>query len=720
MNKLLKFCPIFALIIVFMGTFCGCIFTLSTPTLSLSGNMLVWENQDNVQKYEVVLDEKTIFAETNSLNLIYYVEDSGEHTAKIKAHSKNMFYNDSQFSESFAFTVAASKLSTPTNVKVNSQNYKYTASWNAVSNAVGYVLKLVNTTTTKVTYLESTTTQKDITENLNQTGTFVLYVRAVSADLTITAPSAYASSDEFEWVTYINTPVASLSGTTLSWENVAGAQKYIVATQEGKTKTVTTNSLNIATSGLLSSNNLTVFFVQAIANENAGYDSAYSDGVSYIQDSSAVALGLTELEYMNNSFDLCANDEAELKNIVFYAMYYRIKSINLRVEYTSGYDNAIKNQLKKYEEIMSISYSTRIMGGLVTLSITFNHANTPTLTAEGNITVVQDSRIKPISYTDTPRADSFDNFLINTRAKELTVFTSDQLYVALQNGYKPKFTSASSPAKAVYDAAKDVLREIVDDSMTEKEKTDAIYEWLSYKTKYDYNLLNYTEQLESSGGDGVQAELSKYKGFYIEGILFDNGQAVCDGISKTFVLLTNLENIDCYKVSGTASGGNHAWNKIALDLDNSGEDEYYTVDVTWGDLTTKDENLYTEYLSHSYYLVTDDMISINSHSEISPDKDVSETDYNFYQNKILTDGILSQSLLISSQAELNKLMTIVSNLNLTGIEFAVAEGASVSVGTYGSSYTIQNEQIKTGIKSVDPIWHVYTYYTKAVYCLSKK
>ena len=723
MKKLLKFIPLLSLFLIFACTFGGCIFTIPAPQLTLNGNFLEWETDGHAQKYEVVLNEKSIYCDTSGLNVAYYVQESGKQTAKIKAFSKNIFYNDSAYSEEFSFDVASTKLSKPTNVSVQATNHKYIASWNTVSQATAYVIKLVNNTTKQIDYIYTTTNSKDITQNLSQSGTFVAFVRALSDDLTVLAPSDYVGSDEFRWVTYIKTPVVSLSGNMLSWPKVDGAKQYVVATQEGKTKTVSTNSLNVFTSGLLSSNNITVFFVQAIANDNAGFDSVYSDGVSFFEDTSTSGLSNTKLEYMNTSFDLFANSENELKCIAFYAMYYRIKEIKFTMDFTTNYDTAIKNQLNQYDEIMSISYGVSSFGSLVTLKITFVHPNTPTITAEGDITVVQDSNIKPVSYTKTPRSDDFDEFLINSREKSLTVFNSDQLYIALQNGYKPNFTSDSSPAKVVFEQAKDVLREIVDDSMTELQKANAIYEWLSYKTRYDYNLLNITEKLESSKKEGAQSELSKYKGFYIEGIMLDNGQAVCDGISKTFVLLTNLENLTCYKVSGTASGGNHAWNKICLDLDDDGEGEWYTIDVTWGDLTRKEGNTYTEYLAHSYYLVSDDMITLNSHQELSPLTDESQTDFSFYQNKILTDGVNSQSLLITSQSDLTRLMSIVSNLGLEGIEFAVKD-TSVSLGLYRISYNVYEEQLKMSIKSRTVNMFTgqfeYTYDYLNIYCLSAK
>ena len=44
----------------------------------------------------------------------------------------------------------------------------------------------------------------------------------------------------------------------------------------------------------------------------------------------------------------------------------------------------------------------------------------------------------------------------------------------------------------------------------------------------------------------------------------ENQFAVCDGLSKAYVLLCAIEGIDCVKVNGKADGAGHAWNKVYL------------------------------------------------------------------------------------------------------------------------------------------------------------
>ena len=699
MNKFLKHSPLYALLIVVVSVFSGCLFTIPTPTVAVDGYILSWDSNTYAKNYEVVLNDESMIVADNSLDMAWYLNSSGVQSAKVKTNSKNFLYNDSEYSATIQIIVPTTKMSTPQNVAVNIENNQYMAEWNSVSGATRYVLKLINKTTNKTTLLSSTTTSLNLTKYMTTSGAFVVSVRAVADDLSTYAPSEWAESDEFEWLTYLETPTVTLSGTTLRWNVIEGAKEYVVSNQRGDTVTVSTNSCNLSTTTLLGTgtNNMTALFVQAVAENHAGYDSAYSDGVTYYSSRTESALKATTLSYLGSEFDLYANDEAELHDIVFYAMYYRITDMKFIIGYSTNYSTLISTELNKYNEIMFISYNVTqemLNEKVLTLDITFRHPNTPTLTASGSYTVVQSDTIQPTSYTTTPRSSDYDDFAIDERTKTMVVFNSDQLYVALQNGFKPVFTSVNSPAQTVYNLAKQVLRETVDDSMTDLQKVTAIYDWLSYTVKYDYNLLEITEELESKSSTGSTSELSKYKGFYIEGVLLDNGQAVCDGISKTFVLLCSLENIDTYKVSGVANGGNHAWNKVSLDLDNDNTKEWYTVDATWGDCTEKSGTTYTEYLSHSYFLVTDTMIEKNSHRETSPNTYESTTEYNYYANTTITDGTNTQSLYITSSAELTKLFTIVDNNKLTGIEFASATSISWSM-MYQLNYNIKLDTIYT-------------------------
>ena len=77
------------------------------------------------------------------------------------------------------------------------------------------------------------------------------------------------------------------------------------------------------------------------------------------------------------------------------------------------------------------------------------------------------------------------------------------------------------------------------------------------------------------------------------------GQSVCAGYSRAFQLIMQKLGIPCYYSTGTADGGDHAWNIIRL----SGE--HYNIDVSWDDALT---NAYSTN-TYTYFNVPDDTFS---------------------------------------------------------------------------------------------------------------
>lgn len=210
------------------------------------------------------------------------------------------------------------------------------------------------------------------------------------------------------------------------------------------------------------------------------------------------------------------------------------------------------------------------------------------------------------------RSDDFDDFYINYVKNTFIVSDSEQLFYAVEKGYRPLPETGSS-AEAVYLAAKDVLRNIADDSMSDYEKVHAIYDWLILNVVYDTELWN----IYGRDPDGV----SGYKGFYLEGVFLDN-RAVCDGISKAMVLLCGIEGIPCVQIKGQSLDGvNHAWNKVLLD------GKWYVADATGGNVVITGAE--KEILSHAMFLIGDEeMAKYNTAydgTELLADKD-----YDYY------------------------------------------------------------------------------------------
>ena len=265
-----------------------------------------------------------------------------------------------------------------------------------------------------------------------------------------------------------------------------------------------------------------------------------------------------------------------------------------------------------------------------------------------------DNLIAVRSKPDNKRANDFNDFKINSIAKSAPVKTSEQLFFVVMNGVKPVPTE-NSVAEKIYNKAKAVLRDIVDDTMTDVEKVIAISDWLSKNVTYDHYLL----QLLANGVDD-----GRYNAHYLEGVFNDN-RAVCDGFSKAFVLLTRIEGIESIMIEGYANGGGHAWNKVNLPKDNVSH--WYVIDNTWNNsrlqaefnpLIEGPENY--ELWTRAYMLVTDEDIK-TTHTEDAgrnyPVATGGNADVDVYSSIVYGyDGNDPLTLKITSDTELEKLL----------------------------------------------------------------
>ena len=183
------------------------------------------------------------------------------------------------------------------------------------------------------------------------------------------------------------------------------------------------------------------------------------------------------------------------------------------------------------------------------------------------------------------RSNTFDDFKIYNRHYELNCQTGDDLFYACTHGYKPKVASGSN-AETVLNRVKEILRGIINDSMTDIEKAFAMYCWLVKNVQYDDGAV--------AAVDSDSIDNTELAAWGIEGSIFE-GKAICDSFSKTFAVFCGMENIRCIQISGN----NHAWNRIYLNLD--GSFKWYVVDPTWGN---GDSGSF-ESASHSQFLYDD-------------------------------------------------------------------------------------------------------------------
>lgn len=341
----------------------------------------------------------------------------------------------------------------------------------------------------------------------------------------------------------------------------------------------------------------------------------------------------------------------ELKNLILFVLENKIAEITFYAGYSTP--ETVKNDVSEVRDCVEESgiipgYSLETSGNEFTIKFRFfadeagliETVNSPEYDApDGFGDAVQNTYSKP-HYDNVKKTR---NFYIDGVKETMSVSTSNMLYKAVAWGYKPVFMgSQAENLKQIYDNAKDALSYIVSDEMSEYEKVHAIYDYIIYNVRYDHDCANAEDKYVS--GNLSLNEKMKYYGYYLEGIFLDkfykkDMHAVCDGKSKAFVLMCGIEGITAVRISGKASSdgqnfGGHAWNKVLLDLNGTGDKEWYFVDTTWGDVGDNSK----EFLSHAYFLLSDDEVK-NTHVE-NPGHDYpkAEGKFDYYAHETYTSS----------------------------------------------------------------------------------
>ena len=202
-----------------------------------------------------------------------------------------------------------------------------------------------------------------------------------------------------------------------------------------------------------------------------------------------------------------------------------------------------------------------------------------------------------VSYVPfvSSRDETFSDFAYKDYEVAVALSTSDQLWYCLDQGYRP-LPEPGSKAETYLAQSEDILREIVDDTMSDEAKVRAIYDWMSANLTYDF------EAATLSTSDEIAA---LYDAYYLEGVM-DNYRGVCDAFAKLLTLLVNMEGIPCKRVLGPSyaeyenpmmGSVGHAWNLVKL------ENTWYTIDPTGANAIFSNHGF--GIASHFYYLTSE-------------------------------------------------------------------------------------------------------------------
>ena len=273
--------------------------------------------------------------------------------------------------------------------------------------------------------------------------------------------------------------------------------------------------------------------------------------------------------------------------------------------------------------------------------------------------------------------------------KKVSVRNVKELLKVVEKGYCPV---AADSTLTLYNKARNFCYTYLTDDMSDVEKLHIIYDYLAGNVNYDYSALNLFTLIDEIKGmtlSNAQAKLTaeiaddsngfsdsmkavitsardtatstsdlvkklktdylqKLAAFSIEGV-FDDGTAVCEGISYAYMLLARIEGIECYQITGLALQGTsqvaHAWNKVHVD------GAWYCVDATWGSVYLNN----VKYVSHRYFMVDESVFDTDHKESIEGVgygvKNLALGDAEYYKSVETATG---HSLYVSNNADLKK------------------------------------------------------------------
>lgn len=376
----------------------------------------------------------------------------------------------------------------------------------------------------------------------------------------------------------------------------------------------------------------------------------------------------------------------ELKNLILFVLENKIAEIKFYAGYSTP--ETVKKDVSEVRDCVEESgiipgYSLETSGNEFTIRFRFfadeagliPTVNSPEYDAPDVFTdAVQNTYSKP--HYDNVKKER--NFYIDGVKETMSVSTSNMLYKAVAWGYQPVFMgSQAENLKQIYDNAKDALSYIVSDEMSEYEKVHAIYDYIIYNVRYDHDCAN-AEDTYVSGNLSLNEKM-KYYGYYLEGIFLNkfykkDMHAVCDGKSKAFVLMCGIEGITAVRISGEASSdgknfGGHAWNKVLLDLNGTGDKEWYFVDTTWGDVGDDSK----EFLSHAYFLLSDVQTSATHREKENHGYPKAEGKFDYYAHETYTSNGTEYNYVITNRnpaAQMARALKTLPSQQVFEFEFA--------------------------------------------------
>ncbi|MBQ4283579.1 MAG: hypothetical protein IJB96_06610 [Lachnospira sp.] len=248
------------------------------------------------------------------------------------------------------------------------------------------------------------------------------------------------------------------------------------------------------------------------------------------------------------------------------------------------------------------------------------------------------SGLKSIEY-EMVSSVSGDKVTLN-----MSYWDSDAIIYAYRNANASYLTDRQ---KTMYDKYIAIMNLCTSKSNSAYENEKSVYNYLVDNITYDKKIESHFNAYEA----------------------LTEGRAVCAGYSEVFRTLMELLGYECITVSGTADNENHMWNAIKLG------NEWYQVDVTWGDT---DEDSLNPVRVYAYFNINEPEMALDhTRTSVLPDS---------YKEGIRYTYASYESVpVIYSQKDLNTLVSTALKSKQPTVEFIAKTDINAK-----SSFTLAN------------------------------
>lgn len=418
----------------------------------------------------------------------------------------------------------------------------------------------------------------------------------------------------FEIDVQLAKPKISIVGKNLIWQPVEYADAYDVAFDD---KIISTTQNTVELENYVPSNEARQ--IKVLAKGNGFLQSAFCDNIFYNNVLMQNGSYTSDFFYYGKTYDYEMTSQDELNKLCQYMVYnfLEIKNVYINFDNQTTIKDKAKIALENLRGTYAFSYSiTNQTSKTGESKFTFTYTR---ISSAPNYTVDTPQKEGLVAYkTSTPRSADYDNFAPDNYIVSQDVWTTDGLMSAVENNAKPNFATSAVMAKKIYSKAKLILRDICSDDMTDYQKCLAIHDYLVNNITYD------------TVGLSMQTNTVGYYHFIESALLYNLG--VCDAYAKSYTLLCGMEGIKAIFISGATDKWNiedtgHAWNKVYIDFDGDGTNEWLTVDCTFDDVTVSMSDEKYEVMSHEYFMISDSELSSRMENSESPTSTVKNATY---------------------------------------------------------------------------------------------